>query len=165
MPPTTHPFDPEMSVCLTDAKSPCPFEPLRLARIEEKIDKVFDTIVDVARVQEQLKSLSVEHRDLAERVNKNEGILSENVSKTTATSGTVDTIRKVFWIGTVALITGIVSIVVTNYWPQRNRTQPDPAPIHASVNPSQKTQDQTKELATSIANDISQDLIEQKDKP
>ena len=124
-----------------------------------KLDKVFDTVVDVARVQEKLESLHTDHLALTKKVIDDESTLADVSEKVVSSSNTIDTIRKVFWIGTVAVITAVVSIIVTNYWPTKAHGAVDPTPHYAPATPG-KTQ--TQELAAGIASDISQDLIEGK---
>jgi|TARA_R100000479_G_scaffold136036_1_gene72850 chromosome segregation ATPase len=84
----------------------------RLDRIEEKIDKMSDAIVSIARAEEKisgLESLTVDlHRkltDLEERLRKVEDIASQASSE-------LKVINKVFWIAITTLITGGIAMVV-----------------------------------------------------
>ena len=84
----------------------------RLDRIEEKIDKMADAIVSIARAEEKisgLESLTVDlHRkltDLEERLRKVEDIASQ-------ASNELKVINKVFWIAITTLITGGIAMVV-----------------------------------------------------
>ena len=84
----------------------------RLDRIEEKIDKMSDAIVSIARAEEKisgLESLTVDlHRkltDLEERLRKVEDIASQ-------ASNELKVINKVFWIAITTLITGGIAMVV-----------------------------------------------------
>ena len=84
----------------------------RLDRIEEKIDKMADAIVSIARAEEKisgLESLTVDlHRkltDLEERLRKVEDIASQASSE-------LKVINKIFWIAITTLITGGIAMVV-----------------------------------------------------
>ena len=83
----------------------------RLDRIEEKIDKMADAIVSIARAEEKisgLESLTVDlHRkitDLEERLRKVEDITNQASSE-------IKVINKVFWIAVTTIITGGVAMV------------------------------------------------------
>ena len=83
----------------------------RLDRIEEKIDKMSDAIVSIARAEEKisgLESLTVDlHRkitDLEERLRKVEDITNQASSE-------IKVINKVFWIAVTTIITGGVAMV------------------------------------------------------
>ena len=84
----------------------------RLDRIEEKIDKMSDAIVSIARAEEKisgLESLTVDlHRkitDLEERLRKVEDITNQASSE-------IKVINKVFWIAVTTLITGGIAMLV-----------------------------------------------------
>ena len=82
----------------------------RLDRIEEKIDKMADAIVSIARAEEKisgLESLTVDlHRkitDLEERLRKVEDITNQASSE-------IKVINKVFWIAVTTIVTGGVAM-------------------------------------------------------
>jgi chromosome segregation ATPase len=84
----------------------------RLDRIEEKIDKMSDAIVSIARAEEKisgLEQLTVDlHRkitDLEERLRKVEDIAN-------MASSELKVINKVFWIAITTLITGGIAMLV-----------------------------------------------------
>jgi len=86
-------------------------ESTRLDRIEEKIDKLADAVVSIARAEEKLsglESLNIEqHRqlqDLDERMRMVE-------SKVHDVETSMGVLNKVIWIALTALITGSVAMI------------------------------------------------------
>ena len=70
----------------------------RLDRIEEKIDRMSEAIVALARAEEKIEALNVNLKDqslfiasLAQRIDDVEGVVQANTS-------TVNIINKIFWI-------------------------------------------------------------------
>ena len=74
----------------------------RLDRIEEKIDRLTDALVSIARTEEKLVSMEQKYSAQYDRMNR----FSEKVDMleqvTTQNSQTVSTINKLFWIALVA---------------------------------------------------------------
>jgi phage shock protein A len=86
-------------------------ESTRLDRIEEKIDKLADAVVSIARAEEKLsglESLNIEqHRqlqDLDERMRQVE-------TKVHDVETSMGVLNKVIWIALTALITGSVAMI------------------------------------------------------
>jgi len=86
-------------------------ESTRLDRIEEKIDKLADAVVSIARAEEKLsglESLNIEqHRqlqDLDERMRQVE-------TKVHDVETSMGVLNKIFWIALTALITGSVAMI------------------------------------------------------
>ena len=86
-------------------------ESTRLDRIEEKIDKLADAVVSIARAEEKLAGLEslniAQHQqlqDLDDRMRKVETNLHD-------VEGAVGVLNKIFWIALTALITGSVAMI------------------------------------------------------
>ena len=90
-------------------------ESTRLDRIEEKIDKLADAVISIARAEEKLAGLEslniAQHQqlqDLDDRMRKVE-------TKVHDVEGAVGILNKIFWIALTALITGSVAMI---FWGQ-----------------------------------------------
>jgi ribosome-binding ATPase YchF (GTP1/OBG family) len=86
----------------------------RLDRIEEKIDKMAEAIVALARAEEKIHTLtsfskqqSEQIQNLINRIDKVENMVTQN-------SSTVNIINKVFWVIVVGLISAITWMLVEN---------------------------------------------------
>jgi CHASE3 domain sensor protein len=80
----------------------------RLDRIEQKIDKLTDTMISLARLEEKLVAIEVA-RNYQEEINNDlEGRVENLEIRTRDTEGTVSAINKIFWILVTA---GLVAIV------------------------------------------------------
>jgi SMC interacting uncharacterized protein involved in chromosome segregation len=84
----------------------------RLDRIEQKIDKLAETVISLARAEEKLIALeedrSVIHKQLerqTETISKLEKRVSEN-------EVTIRVINRIFWIMTTAIVTGAVGTYI-----------------------------------------------------
>ena len=86
-------------------------ESTRLDRIEEKIDKLSDAVVSIARAEEKLaglESLNIEqHRKLQDLDDR----LRTVETKVHDAQQSLNIFNKIFWIALTALITGGVAIV------------------------------------------------------
>lgn len=75
----------------------------RLDRIEEKLDKLSDVVVSIARFEEKMDAYN-EYRDRSwERMNKFSEKLDTIEKKVEDNCRTVHTINKLFWIGLIAI--------------------------------------------------------------
>lgn len=83
----------------------------RLDRIEAKIDKLSETVISLARAEEKLISLENDKKFLMDRMIKNEEKVELIEKKVDETSVTVRVINRLFWIFTVAAITGAVGML------------------------------------------------------
>jgi wobble nucleotide-excising tRNase len=83
----------------------------RLDRIEEKIDRLSDVVIQLARVEEKINELEIRRKESHERVNK----LSEKIdvidTKTTAMLVTLTSLQKITWL----TIGGVVSMVISHF--------------------------------------------------
>ena len=87
-------------------------EKTRLDRIEEKIDKLADAVVSIARAEEKLaglESLNIEqHRKLQDVEDR----LRVVETKVHDVEGAVGVLNKIFWIALTAIITGSVAMLL-----------------------------------------------------
>jgi hypothetical protein len=73
-------------------------ENVRLDRIEEKIDKLAETVISLARAEEKLVALENDKKFLMERMVKNEDRIDLVEKKVDETAITVTVINRLFWI-------------------------------------------------------------------
>lgn len=83
-------------------------ENTRLDRIEEKIDKLAETVISLARAEEKLISLENDKKFLMERMVKNEERIDSVEKKVDETSVTVTVINRLFWIAISVLAAAYV---------------------------------------------------------
>ena len=74
----------------------------RLDPIEDKLDKLADAMVAMARAEEKLEALQNEHNKMYERVNRLSAKLDDIESGVQENSKTVQVINKLFWVAIVA---------------------------------------------------------------
>ena len=74
----------------------------RLDRIEDKLDKLADAMVAMARAEEKLEALQNEHNKMYERVNRLSMKLDDIESGVQENSNTVRVINKLFWVAIIA---------------------------------------------------------------
>lgn len=85
---------------------------LRLDRIEEKIDRLTDAMVSIARAEEKITGLQDDHDKMYERINRLSTKLDEIASKVDENSRTVEFIHKLFWV----CIVSIAGAIAANVW-------------------------------------------------
>ena len=83
----------------------------RLDRIEDKIDKLSDAIVSLARVEEKIASMESQLINGHDRMNKHGIKLDAIESQVQSNAQTVSVIHKVFWIVIVAAVGAIISTI------------------------------------------------------
>ena len=81
----------------------------RLDRIEEKIDKLAEAMVSLARAEEKIGSLQQDHQQTFDRMNRFSVKLDEIQRKVDSNAKTVDFIHKLFWVCIVTIVTGVAS--------------------------------------------------------
>lgn len=81
----------------------------RLDRIEEKIDKLADAMVSLARAEEKIGSLMNDHEKMHERLNRFSQKLDEIEKKVDDNHRTVCVINKLFWVVVVAVTGSIIA--------------------------------------------------------
>lgn len=84
----------------------------RLDRIEEKLDRLADVLVAMARAEEKIESLSGDHDKMYERINKLSLKLDEIEATVQKNHTTVCFIQKLFWVAVVAAAGSIAA----NLW-------------------------------------------------
>jgi len=84
----------------------------RLDRIEEKLDKLSDVVVSIARFEEKMDAYN-EYRERSwERMNKFSEKLDAIEKKVEDNCRTVQTINKLFWIAIVSAVGAIAANVL-----------------------------------------------------
>jgi len=81
----------------------------RLDRIEEKLDKLTDAMVAMARAEEKIINLQEDQYNMFERMNKHSAKLDEIERVCNDNHRTINVINKLFWVITVAVIGSIVA--------------------------------------------------------
>ena len=84
----------------------------RLDRIEEKIDKLSDAVVAIARAEEKLASLQLEHGKMYDRMNRFSEKLDSVEECVKDNQRTVHIINKLFWILVIAVAGGYVEYFI-----------------------------------------------------
>ena len=84
----------------------------RLGRIEDKLDKLADAMVAMARAEEKLDALKNEHDKMYERVNRLSIKLDDVESGVNENSNTEKVINKLFWVAIIAAS----GAVAANIW-------------------------------------------------
>jgi len=80
----------------------------RLDRIEQKIDKLADAMVSLARTEEKILAMEENHRNHYERMNRFSQKLDTIEIKVNENAHTVSIINKVTFVGVAAIIGAIV---------------------------------------------------------
>ena len=84
----------------------------RLLRIEDKIDKLSEAMVAIARTEEKLVNMEQKYSAQYDRMNKFSEKLDKLESITTQNSQTVTTINKLFWIALIAVAGAIATNIL-----------------------------------------------------
>ena len=84
----------------------------RLDRIEEKLDKLAEAMIAMARAEEKIVNLQGDHSDMHERLNKHSEKLDEIERVCRDNHRTIGVINKLFWIVLVAVTGSVVSQLV-----------------------------------------------------
>ena len=85
----------------------------RLDRIEAKIDKLAETVVQMARVEEKLVSMEADKKIFLDKLIKVEERIEATDKKVDETAVTVRVINRLFWIVITAVIGTVVGLIVT----------------------------------------------------
>lgn len=81
----------------------------RLDRIEEKLDRLTDAMVAMARAEEKIINLQEDQNNMFERMNKHSEKLDEIERVCNDNHRTICVINKLFWVVTVAVIGSIIA--------------------------------------------------------
>jgi hypothetical protein len=85
-------------------------ESTRLDRIEEKIDKLADAVVSIARAEEKLaglEQLNIEQHRMVQDLDTRLRLVETKVHDV---EGAVGVLNKIFWIAITGLITGAIAM-------------------------------------------------------
>jgi phage shock protein A len=80
----------------------------RLDRIEEKIDKLADAMVSLARTEEKILSMEQQNHNNFERMNRFSQKLDDVERRVVENAHTVNIINKLAWVATASLIGAII---------------------------------------------------------
>ena len=81
----------------------------RLDKIEDKIDKLTDTMVSMARAEEKITALRTDQNKMFERINRLSVKLDEIQFKVDENARTVNLVNKLFWVAIVAAAGAVAS--------------------------------------------------------
>lgn len=84
----------------------------RLDRIEEKLDRLADAMISLARAEEKIEAMSDEHQKQYERINKLSVKIDEIEKVVLDNQRTVQFMHKLFWVVVVAA----AGAIATNIW-------------------------------------------------
>lgn len=86
------------------------FEGKRLDRIEEKIDRLAETVVSIARAEEKLVNLEHDRNIILDRLVKIEEKIDGLDTRIIDSETTVKVINRIFWIVLTAVVGAIVAL-------------------------------------------------------
>jgi len=81
----------------------------RLDKIEDKIDKLTDTMVSMARAEEKITALRTDQNKMYERINRLSGKLDDIQFKVDENARTIALVNKLFWVAIVAAAGAVAS--------------------------------------------------------
>ena len=81
----------------------------RLDKIEDKIDKLTDTMVSMARAEEKITALRGDQNKMYDRINRLSVKLDEIQFKVDENARTVALVNKLFWVAIVAAAGAVAS--------------------------------------------------------
>jgi len=84
----------------------------RLDRIEEKLDRLADAMISLARAEEKIEAMSDEHQKQYDRINKLSVKIDEIEKVVLDNQRTVQFMHKLFWVVVVAA----AGAITTNIW-------------------------------------------------
>ena len=85
---------------------------LRLNRIEEKIDKLSDAMIAIARTEEKLTGMEQKYSAQYDRMNRFSEKIDALEKVTTENAQTVTTINKLFWVALIAVAGAIATNIL-----------------------------------------------------
>jgi len=81
----------------------------RLDRIEAKLDQLTEAMVAMARAEEKINNLKMDHDRAFERMNRLSQKLDEIQAKVDDNAHTVQVINKLFWVAVIAVAGSIAA--------------------------------------------------------
>jgi len=82
---------------------------IRLQRIEEKLDKLADVVVGMARVEEKIVDLETRRAEGHERLNRISNKVDEIDSHVISMRERMNVVSKVLWVMSAGVITAIIT--------------------------------------------------------
>jgi hypothetical protein len=82
---------------------------VRLARIEEKLDKLADAMISIARAEEKLTHIEEKYNNQFERMNRFSEKLDRIEAQVQDNAGTVNMINKLFWVAIISIAGAIAA--------------------------------------------------------
>ena len=107
----------------------------RLNRIEEKIDKLAEAIVSIARAEEKLVALEHDKNTLIILVTKVEERLTKVEKESHDNAERMSIIGRVFWLTLAAVITTLIGVIIVERWDGQSHDAHDilsPIPVLSS---------------------------------
>lgn len=84
----------------------------RLDRIEEKIDKLADAMISLARAEERISAVAEQQAHQTERLNRLSGKIDDIAAQSADNTRTVQLINKLFWV----VIAASAAAIASNIW-------------------------------------------------
>ena len=84
----------------------------RLDRIEEKIDKLADAMIALARAEEKIASIANQQANQTERLNRLSEKIDDIAGQSAENTRTVQLINKLFWV----VIAAALAAITSNFW-------------------------------------------------
>jgi len=81
----------------------------RLQRIEDKVDKLAEAMISVARAEEKISTLMNDHEKMHERLNRLSAKIDDVQRTVDENARTVSIINKLFWAVITAIAIGLAS--------------------------------------------------------
>ena len=79
----------------------------RLTRIEQKVDKLGEAMISMARAEEKITGLKTDYDKMYERMNKLSAKLDDIQYKVDENARTVNLVNKLFWVVIIAAVGSI----------------------------------------------------------
>ena len=79
----------------------------RLTRIEQKVDKLGEAMISMARAEEKITGLKNDYDKMYERMNKLSAKLDDIQYKVDENARTVNLVNKLFWVAIIAAVGSI----------------------------------------------------------
>ena len=86
---------------------------LRLNRIEEKIDRLSEAMVSLARAEERIMAMELDRKEERERMNKISDKIDLLDRRTNESARTIGIIHKMFWVSFAAITTYLITFIQT----------------------------------------------------
>lgn len=88
----------------------------RLSRIEDKVDKLSDAVISIARAEEKLIQLGTLTDVLFKKLDDMNSRMVEMEKTTSETKAFINGFNKLIWIFMSGLLTAVAGIVAYNFW-------------------------------------------------